>query len=287
MVNLLWWLCWCWQNRRTLPYWWKCGLVVVLLHGLALLELLDFPPLLWVLDAHAVWHLSTIPVHFLFYRFVKKYARDGIAEKISVLALILREMLGDWDATTLWWIIDTLFFLQFPHRRQPLLTKHREVGCKSRVGGALRLFTLPTPSHLSSQGSGTPEHWSSSASQMTCMISPQRSSTQTLFTFFYFLVFIWGKFSFKKKQNKKNQPHNVTLTPLCLVMMMRATFLSPSFVSARQDEGKKYLFRPRADPTLHSKRSSGFCVVVRVPNPIILTLTSVFGHPNSSSMRWQ
>lgn len=70
MVNLLWWLCWCWQNRRTLPYWWKCGLVVVLLHGLALLELLDFPPMLWILDAHAVWHLSTIPVHFLFYRLV-------------------------------------------------------------------------------------------------------------------------------------------------------------------------------------------------------------------------
>lgn len=70
MVNLLWWLCWCWQNRRTLPYWWKCGLVVLLLHGLALLELLDFPPMLWILDAHAVWHLSTIPVHFLFYRLV-------------------------------------------------------------------------------------------------------------------------------------------------------------------------------------------------------------------------
>lgn len=70
LVNLLWWLCWCWQNRGTLPYWWKCGLVVLLLHGLALLELLDFPPMLWILDAHAVWHLSTIPVHFLFYRFV-------------------------------------------------------------------------------------------------------------------------------------------------------------------------------------------------------------------------
>lgn len=70
IVNLLWWLCWCWQNRRTLPYWWKCGVVVVLLHGLALLELLDFPPLFWVLDAHAVWHLSTVPVHFLFYRHV-------------------------------------------------------------------------------------------------------------------------------------------------------------------------------------------------------------------------
>ncbi|XP_023655831.2 post-GPI attachment to proteins factor 3 isoform X1 [Paramormyrops kingsleyae] len=70
MINLLWWLCWCWQNRHTLPYWWKCGLVVLLLHGLALLELLDFPPLLWVLDAHAVWHLSTVPVHFLFYSFL-------------------------------------------------------------------------------------------------------------------------------------------------------------------------------------------------------------------------
>uniref|UniRef100_A0A3B1JAF0 Post-GPI attachment to proteins factor 3 n=1 Tax=Astyanax mexicanus TaxID=7994 RepID=A0A3B1JAF0_ASTMX len=70
MINLLWWLGWCWQNRRTLPYWWKCGVVVVLLHGLALLELLDFPPLFWVLDAHAVWHLSTVPVHFLFYSFL-------------------------------------------------------------------------------------------------------------------------------------------------------------------------------------------------------------------------
>uniref|UniRef100_A0A672L1H8 Post-GPI attachment to proteins factor 3 n=1 Tax=Sinocyclocheilus grahami TaxID=75366 RepID=A0A672L1H8_SINGR len=69
IINLLWWLCWCWLNRRILPYWWKCGMVVLLLHGLALLELLDFPPLFWVLDAHAVWHLSTVPVHFLFYRY--------------------------------------------------------------------------------------------------------------------------------------------------------------------------------------------------------------------------
>lgn len=97
MVNLLWWLCWCWQNRRTLPYCRKCSLVVLLLHGLALLELLDFPPMLWILDAHAVWHLSTIPVHFLFYRFVHSPAlpsfhsvgsiSDSVWKKESVVFL--------------------------------------------------------------------------------------------------------------------------------------------------------------------------------------------------------
>lgn len=49
-------------------------LVVVLLQGLSLLELLDFPPLFWVLDAHAIWHISTIPVHTLFFRSVLRPA---------------------------------------------------------------------------------------------------------------------------------------------------------------------------------------------------------------------
>lgn len=78
MVNLLWWLGWCWQNRRTLLYWWKCGVVVLLLHGLALLELLDFPPLFWVLDAHAAWHLGTVPVHFLFYRYTHTHKQPPL-----------------------------------------------------------------------------------------------------------------------------------------------------------------------------------------------------------------
>ncbi|XP_048416798.1 post-GPI attachment to proteins factor 3 isoform X1 [Stegostoma tigrinum] len=70
MINLLWWLSWCFWNRYHLPHVWKCIVVVVMLHGLALLELLDFPPLLWVFDAHAAWHFSTIPVPFLFYSFL-------------------------------------------------------------------------------------------------------------------------------------------------------------------------------------------------------------------------
>ncbi|KAM8946145.1 GPI-specific phospholipase A2-like PGAP3 [Pelodytes ibericus] len=71
MVNLVWWLAWCMRRRSHQPYLWKCVLVVILLQSLALLELLDFPPLLWVLDAHALWHFSTIPLHFLFFSFLE------------------------------------------------------------------------------------------------------------------------------------------------------------------------------------------------------------------------
>lgn len=66
---MLWWLAWCLWNWR-LPHVHKCMVVVLLLQGLSLLELLDFPPLFWVLDAHAIWHISTIPVHVLFFRWV-------------------------------------------------------------------------------------------------------------------------------------------------------------------------------------------------------------------------
>lgn len=68
LVNLVWWLAWCLWNRQQLPHVRKCMAVVLLLQGLSLLELLDFPPLFWVLDAHAIWHISTIPVHVLFFR---------------------------------------------------------------------------------------------------------------------------------------------------------------------------------------------------------------------------
>lgn len=67
---MVWWLAWCLWNRRRLPHVRKCLVVVLLLQGLSLLELLDFPPFFWVLDAHAIWHISTIPVHALFFRWV-------------------------------------------------------------------------------------------------------------------------------------------------------------------------------------------------------------------------
>ncbi|XP_012307396.1 post-GPI attachment to proteins factor 3 isoform X3 [Aotus nancymaae] len=71
LVNVVWWLAWCLWNQRRLPHVRKCVVVVLLLQGLSLLELLDFPPLFWVLDAHAIWHISTIPVHVLFFSFLE------------------------------------------------------------------------------------------------------------------------------------------------------------------------------------------------------------------------
>ncbi|XP_050186786.1 post-GPI attachment to proteins factor 3 isoform X1 [Myiozetetes cayanensis] len=70
MLTVGWWLRWCLGHGRRLPHVWKCAAAVLLLQALALLELLDFPPLLWVLDAHALWHIGTIPLNVLFYSFL-------------------------------------------------------------------------------------------------------------------------------------------------------------------------------------------------------------------------
>jgi len=46
------------------------GMFVVAVNAAVLLEVLDFPPFFDTLDAHALWHLATIPLTFLFYQFV-------------------------------------------------------------------------------------------------------------------------------------------------------------------------------------------------------------------------
>ncbi|KAM6295462.1 post-GPI attachment to proteins factor 3 [Aegotheles albertisi] len=68
LLTVGWWLRW-WLRSR-LPHAWKVAAAGLLLQALALLELLDFPPLLWVLDAHALWHLGTLPLNLLFYSFL-------------------------------------------------------------------------------------------------------------------------------------------------------------------------------------------------------------------------
>lgn len=90
------WLVWCaWQycsvggggsggggNRshgRSRDYVGWCVAAVVSAMAAMSLELLDFPPLIRAIDAHALWHLSTVPITYLFYRFHREDALFMIA----------------------------------------------------------------------------------------------------------------------------------------------------------------------------------------------------------------
>lgn len=64
------WIIWYLSQRRKRRYSWKILLFQVLVAISLLLEVNDFPPLLWVLDAHALWHLSTVLPTVLLYSFL-------------------------------------------------------------------------------------------------------------------------------------------------------------------------------------------------------------------------
>lgn len=67
------WIIWYFAQRKRKPYAWKIMLFQVLVGISLLLEVTDFPPLLWAFDAHSLWHLSTVFPSMLLYRFVSKY----------------------------------------------------------------------------------------------------------------------------------------------------------------------------------------------------------------------
>ena len=54
----------------------KAGIFVFLTTAATALELFDFPPLGRVLDAHALWHLSTAPIALLWYDFLIQDSQD-------------------------------------------------------------------------------------------------------------------------------------------------------------------------------------------------------------------
>ncbi|XP_053965720.1 post-GPI attachment to proteins factor 3 [Anastrepha ludens] len=69
-LSALGWFIWCYLERQRRPHYRKIIRFYVLFGMSMSLELLDFPPILWLLDAHALWHLTTVPVISLFYDFV-------------------------------------------------------------------------------------------------------------------------------------------------------------------------------------------------------------------------
>lgn len=64
------WLVWSFINYTTHSYAWKVAAFSILIAISTLLELMDFPPIFWLIDAHALWHLTTGFITVLFYNFI-------------------------------------------------------------------------------------------------------------------------------------------------------------------------------------------------------------------------
>lgn len=69
------WLAWCWHCRKKQRYVWQCACTLFAVNLSLLLELLDFPPLWWQLDAHALWHACTAVLTPLWWMFI---INDGV-----------------------------------------------------------------------------------------------------------------------------------------------------------------------------------------------------------------
>lgn len=81
VTQLLLWAVWAGVTRH--PSRWKLWVVVVG-GGLAmLLEIYDFPPYMGFVDAHALWHLTTIPLTYLWWSFIKDDAEFRTSELVK------------------------------------------------------------------------------------------------------------------------------------------------------------------------------------------------------------
>merc|ERR1719323_1068518 len=69
VLNGVMWLVWSLLHYSDGPHV-KRGVIAIIMLSLSLsLELLDFAPLMWTLDSHSLWHLATVPIPLLWFRF--------------------------------------------------------------------------------------------------------------------------------------------------------------------------------------------------------------------------
>jgi len=61
-------LIWAMLNRRRMGHGKYLIFYVLGMTLASLLELADFPPLLWTFDAHSLWHLATAPNAYFMYK---------------------------------------------------------------------------------------------------------------------------------------------------------------------------------------------------------------------------
>lgn len=69
LMSTVFWSFWIYKHQQ-MPYVWKAIITQLGLYLATSLELLDFPPLFSLLDAHALWHFATIPIGYLWYSFI-------------------------------------------------------------------------------------------------------------------------------------------------------------------------------------------------------------------------
>jgi hypothetical protein len=80
LVHTIVWLGWVLLQYKAKPYAYKMAVCVLSLCAAMSLELLDFPPIWRIFDAHSLWHAATIPVVRIYWDFVTD---DAIAESRS------------------------------------------------------------------------------------------------------------------------------------------------------------------------------------------------------------
>jgi len=68
-LNCICWLVWFYTNRKNGVYIRQGAYAVAALTVSVTLELLEFTPILWSIDSHALWHLVTSPLPILWYKF--------------------------------------------------------------------------------------------------------------------------------------------------------------------------------------------------------------------------
>lgn len=62
------WFAWCVKKQKELPHTHYLMHFLLGLWATMLFEILDFEPIYWIFDAHAIWHCTTIPLPYLLFR---------------------------------------------------------------------------------------------------------------------------------------------------------------------------------------------------------------------------
>lgn len=80
-----------WAGVTGHPSRWKLWIVVVGGGLSMMLEIYDFPPYEGLVDAHALWHATTIPLTYVWWSFIKddaEYQTSALLKKVKQCVLL-------------------------------------------------------------------------------------------------------------------------------------------------------------------------------------------------------